>query len=82
MKTYNYMDGLLSFFYVNILHKCYANNRGPSWAEAPALLTVFLNTLMFREEMNRATVVLVYPPQRISPPDSLFMLPIGAAGQT
>lgn len=62
MKTYDYMDGLLSFFYVNILHKCYANNCGPSWAEAPALLTVFLNTLMFCEEMNRATLVLVYPP--------------------
>lgn len=70
------------FFFFNILHKCYANNCGPRWAEAPALLPVFLNTLMFCEEMNRDTLVLVYPPEWICPSDFLFMLPIGAAGQT
>lgn len=49
MKTYDYTDGLLSFFFFYILHKCYANNCGPRRAEAPALLPVFLNTLMLCE---------------------------------
>lgn len=83
MKTYDYTDGLLSFFF---FFTSFTNatqiTRGPRWAEAPALLPVFLNTLMFCEEMNRGTLVLVYPPEWICPSDFLFVLPIGAAGQT
>lgn len=49
---------IVVFFFLH-LHKCYANNW-PRWAEAPALLPVFLNTLMFWE-MNGVPVFWFNP---------------------